>query len=254
MHMHWWREHLFQNARNTHCQKMHRYVYIHTYAHAYICTQTPMRIHDTTQHAKASLLRITIYTQICVHTRMHMYIHVYIIVYIQIHSCIHIYVRTNTYIHKYTYTYICTHASTSGRTVLQRLSEKPNVTKRSSALLLHARQSTTFSTSNNRTSLYPLPETPIPLNPTSPLPNVSMTVHKLRKRSFYVPKTACHSCHKRLDGWKISQASGWQEPHPSATKERTGLVQESRLHNKQRVAALLCALSGLLHASWAVRS
>jgi len=30
----------------------------------------------------------------------------------------------------------------------------------------------TFRTSNARTSLYPLPETPIPLNPPSPLPNI----------------------------------------------------------------------------------
>jgi len=42
----------------------------------------------------------------------------------------------------------------------------------SSACLFRLTQSTTFSTSNARTSLYPLPETPIPLNPPSPIPNI----------------------------------------------------------------------------------
>ena len=48
-----------------------------------------------------------------------------------------------------------------------------------------SRQSITFTTSIARTSLYPLPETPIPLNPPSPLPNVpqnsSRTTHLGRK-------------------------------------------------------------------------
>ena len=43
----------------------------------------------------------------------------------------------------------------------------------SSARLFRSTQSTTFSTSNVRTSLYPLPETPIPFNPPSPVPNTS---------------------------------------------------------------------------------
>ena len=41
-----------------------------------------------------------------------------------------------------------------------------------SARLFRSTQSSHFRTSNARTSLYPLPETPIPLNPLSPLPYI----------------------------------------------------------------------------------
>ena len=46
------------------------------------------------------------------------------------------------------------------------------VERGSFARLFCSTQSTTFRTSNARTSLYPLPETLIPLHPPSPLPNI----------------------------------------------------------------------------------
>ena len=68
--------------------------------------------------------------------------------------------------------YICTHATMPGTMAPQRLREKSDLMTRSSAFLPHSTQSTTFSTSNARTSLYPLLEDPMPLNPTSSLPNI----------------------------------------------------------------------------------
>jgi len=43
---------MFQSACNTHCKKMHIYIYLHTYVNAYICTQTHMRMHDTVHTLK----------------------------------------------------------------------------------------------------------------------------------------------------------------------------------------------------------
>jgi len=46
---------------------------------------------------------------------------------------------------------------------------------------------TTFSTSNARISLYSLPETPIPLNPPSPLPDIPQNSSQTAgKRDFTV--------------------------------------------------------------------
>jgi len=49
----------------------------------------------------------------------------------------------------------------------------------------------------------------------------------------------------------MSQASGWQEIHLSATNGRRGLVEQSRLHNEQRGAraSLVCSLSALARVS-----
>jgi len=58
---------------------------------------------------------------------------------------------------------------------------------RRSARLLRSTQATTFSTSNARTSLYPLPETPIPLNLPSHLPKPQNSSWTEGKRSFTVP-------------------------------------------------------------------
>ena len=73
----------------------------------------------------------------------------------------------------------CAHASTPGTTAWQRLREKLMQAHGagSSSLLLSSTQSTTFSTSSTRTSLYPLPETPIPLNPPPLFPTYPRTVH-----------------------------------------------------------------------------
>jgi len=58
---------------------------------------------------------------------------------------------------------------------------------RCSTRLLRSTQATTFSTPNARTSLYPLPETPIPLNPPSHLPKPQNSSWTEGKRSFTVP-------------------------------------------------------------------
>jgi len=137
--------------------------------------------------------------------RTHTYAHVHTCIYHSIHIHIlmntYVHVRTNTYIHKYTYIYICTHAITPERTVLRRLSKTPNVTARSSALLLGARQSTTFSTSNNRTSSYLLSETPIPLA-TSPVPNISQNSSQNAQVQFLFLQHFMSF---------LSQACGWLE-------------------------------------------
>ena len=86
-------------------KKMHIYIFIHTYAYAYIYRQTRMRIDDTAPHANTSLLRLTIYAQICIHIHIHMYIHAY--VYVEIYTSI--YVHTYMFVHIHTYTYIHTH-------------------------------------------------------------------------------------------------------------------------------------------------
>ena len=68
--------------------------------------------------------------------------------------------------------YICTHANTPGTTVRQRPREEMMQTQEALHVFSVQRNQTTFSTSNAKTSLYPLPETPIPLNLPSPLPNI----------------------------------------------------------------------------------
>jgi len=97
-------------------------------------------------------------------------------------KCTYIYTYTHMHTHTYAQEYICTHASTPGTTALrlrEELMQTPEATAwgadadaGSSARLFRWMKSTTFSTSNARTSLYSLPETPITLNPPSPLPNI----------------------------------------------------------------------------------
>jgi len=113
--------------------------------------------------------------------------HKHVFAYMYIHACVYMHVYDNTYahadiyiyacsythIHTYIYThtynmYICMHASTPGTTALQQLREELKQTPEAP----HVSQSITFSDSNGRTSLYPLTETPIPLNPPSPLSNI----------------------------------------------------------------------------------
>ena len=68
--------------------------------------------------------------------------------------------------------YLCTHASTPGTTARQRPCEELIQTQEALHVSFVRRNQITFITSNARTSLYPLPQTPIPLNPSSPLPNI----------------------------------------------------------------------------------
>jgi len=131
------------------------------------------------RHAEALILRPTIYAQICIHIHIHMYINAYI--YIYIHTCIYIHIYMSAHIHTYTHThicthtykmYICTHASTPGTTVRQRTCEELMQTQEALHVSFVRRNQTAYSTSNARTSLYPLPETQIPFNPQSPYPNI----------------------------------------------------------------------------------
>ena len=64
--------------------------------------------------------------------------------------------------------YICTHVSRPGTTARQRTREELMQTQEALHVSFVQRNQTTFSTSNARASLYPLPETPIPLNPSQP--------------------------------------------------------------------------------------
>ena len=60
----------------------------------------------------------------------------------------------------------------------------------SSGRLLCSTQEIAFSTSNARTSLYPIPETPIPLNPPSPLPSKPQNSSRTRGQAqLYCPNT-----------------------------------------------------------------
>jgi len=68
--------------------------------------------------------------------------------------------------------YICTHARTPGTTARQRTREEPLQTQEALHIFFVRCNQTTFRTSNARTSLYPLPETPIPLHPPSSLLNI----------------------------------------------------------------------------------
>ena len=150
-------------------------------------------------HAEALILKPTIYAQtwICIHIHIHMCINVHMCInayiYIYIHTCIYIYIHMYAYIHTYTYTHTHIqnvhmhahkHAWNDGAAANARGADADGT--------LHVsfirRTQTTFSTSNARTSLYPLPETPIPLNPPSPLPNIPQNSSQTAgKRGFTVP-------------------------------------------------------------------
>ena len=103
------------------------------------------------------------------------------------YTCPHTYTHTHIYTHTYK-RYICTHASTPGTTARQQTREELMQTQGALHVSFVRRNQTTFSTSNARTSLYPLPETPIPLNPPSPLPNILQNSSRTAgMRDFTVP-------------------------------------------------------------------
>ena len=65
--------------------------------------------------------------------------------------------------------------------------KEPLQTKEALHFSFVRRNQTTFRTINARTSLYPLPETPITLHPPSPLPNIPQNSSRTAgKRSFNV--------------------------------------------------------------------
>ena len=107
---------------------------------------------------------------------MHMCINAYI--YIYVHKCIYIHIYMSAHIH--TYTYIHTHIQNvhmhahkhAWNDGAAATAQGADADAGKPARLFRSTQSFTLSTSNARTSLYPLLETPIPLNPPSPLPNI----------------------------------------------------------------------------------
>ena len=121
------------------------------------------------KHAEEWLLRLQ---NLCTNMYTHTYTHVYTCMYIRIHLPMQIYtymhVHKHTYTHTYTHTHTtCTYAHTQTRLEWQRCSDCARSwwDARSSACLFRLTQSNTFSTSNARTSLYPLPETQYPSTP-----------------------------------------------------------------------------------------
>ena len=91
-------------------------------------------------------------------------------IYIPTHMCIRIHMHKNTFTHiQHIHMHTHKHAWNDSAAATAR---GAHIDAGSSARLFRSTQSTTFSTSNARTSLHPLPETPIPLNPPSPLPNI----------------------------------------------------------------------------------
>jgi len=73
---------------------------MYTYAHEYTCAfMTPPK------HAAERLLRLTIYSQICIHIHIQMHIHAY--AYLDIYTCIYIHIYM--FVHTHTYTFIHTH-------------------------------------------------------------------------------------------------------------------------------------------------
>jgi len=73
-------------------------MHTHTYPQEYTSMTPP-------KHADQRLLRLTIYTQICIHIHIHMYIHAQ--VYIYKYACIYIHIYMSVHIH--TCSYIHTH-------------------------------------------------------------------------------------------------------------------------------------------------
>jgi len=188
------------SAQNT-CSKAHATLTAKKNAHIYyILTHICLRIqvHTNTHahewhrpHAEALILKPTIYAQICIHIHIHTCINAYI--YICIHTCIyiHIYVSAHIYIYTYIHKHIQNvhmhahkHAWNDGAAAT---AQGADADARSFARLFRSTQLIMFITSNARTSLYPLPELPIPLNPPSPLPNIPQNSSRTAgKRSFTV--------------------------------------------------------------------
>ena len=119
----------------------------------------------------------------CINANMYMYIHT--CTYIYIYTCLHIYTHTHICTHTYKI-YICMHASTPGTTSRQQTREKLMQTQEALHVSFVRRNQTTFRTSNARTSWYPLPETPKPLHPPSPLPNIPQNSSQPRASAVFL--------------------------------------------------------------------
>jgi len=104
----------------------------------------------------------------CINAYIYTYIHSYIYIYIHMYAYIHTYTYTHTHIQN-VHMHAHKHAWNDGAAAT---AQGADADAGSFARLFRSTQSITFSTSIARTSLYPLPETPAPLNPSSPLPNI----------------------------------------------------------------------------------
>ena len=167
------------------------YTYTHTYTHAYA--------HENTCACMTPSTRWSTDTEthnLCTNMHTHTHTHVYKLIDVQIHTYMHTYtyihVRKHTHIHIYTHTHTkCTYKRTHARLERRRGSEtreEPLQTQEALHVSFVRRNQTTFSTSNARTLLYPLPETPFPLNSPSPLPNIPQNSSRTAgKRDFSVP-------------------------------------------------------------------
>jgi len=170
-------------------------------AHIYILTHICIHIHMHTKthahawhrpHADALILRPTIYAQICIHIYIHMCINAYTYIYIYIHTCIYIHIYMSAHIHTCIHKHVQNvhmhahkYAWNDGAAAT---AQGADADAGSFARLFRSTQSITFSTSNARTLLYPLTETPIPLNPPSPPPNIpqnSLRTTHLGRTWFY---------------------------------------------------------------------
>ena len=135
-----------------------------------------------------------------IHIHIHMYIHAFVYpfdwccCYYFVRTCLLVflddlfvrykstyrYIHIEVFINIHTYTHIWTHIQhVHIHTRKDTLNNSASATAwgadtdvKNSEHLFSWTQSTIFSTSNDRISLYPLPETPIPLNLPSPLPNI----------------------------------------------------------------------------------
>jgi len=140
MHMHMGayarpRHHLTRWGVTT--RTLHLCMRVHMHTHAYACART---------RAPA-------------HAYMHVHAHMHVCAYV----CIHVHKHVDVHMHA------CKHTWNNNTTTTGWGADADS---RSFAHLPRSIQSTTFSILNARTSLYPLPEAPIPFNPPSSLPNI----------------------------------------------------------------------------------
>jgi len=92
--------HATLNAKK--CTCIYTYTHMHTHTYPQECTYASM---TPSKHADERLLRLTIYTQICIRIHMHMYIHAYVCMFK--YTCIFTHIYMSVHIH--TCTYIHTH-------------------------------------------------------------------------------------------------------------------------------------------------
>jgi len=87
-----------------HSLQKNAHIYVYTYTHMHTRTyphEYTYACMTPSKHAEERLLRLTIYSQICIHVHIHMYIHAY--VYMYLYTCIYIHIYTSVHMHTCTY-------------------------------------------------------------------------------------------------------------------------------------------------------